>query len=68
MPGAVGECMNCSIGSYRKKGVEDVCMMCPSNLTTGNVGSVTMADCDLGMSFDYFWLIDYSKHDLYKLY
>ena len=68
MPGVVGECMNCSIGSYRKKGVEDVCMMCPPNLTTGSVGSVTIADCDHGKSFDYFWLIDYLKHGLYELY
>ena len=40
-----GECINCTLGTYRKAGVNAICMDCDPNYTTKYTGSVVTEEC-----------------------
>ena len=43
-----GSCVPCKVGTYRKQGVQAVCVRCLPEVTTPSTGAETIAECTLG--------------------
>ena len=43
-----GSCAPCKVGTYRKQGVQAVCVRCGAARTTPSTGAETSAECTLG--------------------